>query len=357
MSSAPAAVLKMSTTISYVQLVSGTGKHSNLKHAAEKVAEAIQSGSKLAILPGGTLTPRPLTVEIPNIPNPTFSEDEVKIFSVEAVSFLASAAFTDEEKFLPALYASSSPDTRVASLAEEIIKRTSVSLEQEDLAKKLFEAHSRLPAAYRTRILTPLAKSNIASTMSQSIIDHTPRWQEACFNFDPRRTAGNQVLFFSCGGRADGSEQDTNSQFFVFTGDNGPLSFVPCSRDSSKAALPSLRRSNRSHDAAEASIQSASKAQHYCSLIIAHSLAFFILEMLAKTRKRKSRKKDGDEVGEILQPVNKTGRTAQRKQPSKVRAGPSNRAANQSKSASSSAKSEIRRNADSLRELEGPDNS
>ncbi|KAL6693961.1 proteasome stabiliser domain-containing protein [Trichoderma pleuroticola] len=120
--------------------------------------------------------------------NPTFTEDEVKIFSVEGsgtdkiyrnisqlkakiVSFLASAAFTDEEKFLPALYASSSPDTRVASLAEEIIKRTSVSLEQEDLVKKLFEAHSRLPAAYRTRILTLLAKSNIASTMSQSIMN------------------------------------------------------------------------------------------------------------------------------------------------------------------------------------------
>ncbi|QYT02203.1 Proteasome component Ecm29 [Trichoderma simmonsii] len=120
--------------------------------------------------------------------NPTFSEDESKIFSVEgpgtdkifqnisqvkakAVSFLASAAFTDEEKFLPALYASSTPDTRVASMAEEIIKRTSVSLEQEDLVKKLFEAHSRLPAAYRTRILNLLAKSTIASTMSQSIMN------------------------------------------------------------------------------------------------------------------------------------------------------------------------------------------
>ena len=27
---------------------------------------------------------------------------------------------------------------------------------------------------------------------------------QACFNFDPRRPAGNQVLLFSCGGRADG---------------------------------------------------------------------------------------------------------------------------------------------------------
>lgn len=28
----------------------------------------------------------------------------------------------------------------------------------------------------------------------------------ACFNFDPRRAAGNQVLLFSCGGRADGGK-------------------------------------------------------------------------------------------------------------------------------------------------------
>ena len=29
---------------------------------------------------------------------------------------------------------------------------------------------------------------------------------QACFNFDPRRPAGNQVLLFSCGGRADGGK-------------------------------------------------------------------------------------------------------------------------------------------------------
>ncbi|KAH6608498.1 proteasome component ecm29 [Trichoderma cornu-damae] len=120
--------------------------------------------------------------------NPTFSEEEVNFFSVEGpgtdkifqnisqlkakiVTFLASAAFTDEEKFLPALYASSSPDTKVASLAEEIIKRTSVSFEQEDLIKELFDAHARLPAAYRTRILALLAKSAVSTTMSQSIMN------------------------------------------------------------------------------------------------------------------------------------------------------------------------------------------
>lgn len=60
---------------------------------------------------------------------------------------------------------------------------------------------------------------------------------QACFNFDPRRAAGNQVLLFSCGGRADGGGQVTNSQLFAFTGGNGPLSFTP-ENDSTKCFAP-----------------------------------------------------------------------------------------------------------------------
>ncbi|KAL1880782.1 hypothetical protein VTK73DRAFT_5167 [Phialemonium thermophilum] len=50
---------------------------------------------------------------------------------------------------------------------------------------------------------------------------------QACFNFDPRRAPGNQVLLFSCGGRADGGGEVTNSQLFEFNGGSGPLSFEP----------------------------------------------------------------------------------------------------------------------------------
>ncbi|KAK3380422.1 hypothetical protein B0T24DRAFT_696847 [Lasiosphaeria ovina] len=49
----------------------------------------------------------------------------------------------------------------------------------------------------------------------------------ACFNFDDRRKAGNQVLLFSCGGRADGGGDKTNSQAFAFTGSAGPLQLKP----------------------------------------------------------------------------------------------------------------------------------
>ena len=39
-----------------------------------------------------------------------------------------------------------------------------------------------------------------------------------CLNIDPRRAAGDQVLLFSCGGRADGEGAVTNSQLFAFEG-------------------------------------------------------------------------------------------------------------------------------------------
>ena len=49
----------------------------------------------------------------------------------------------------------------------------------------------------------------------------------ACLNFDPRRAAGNQVLLFSCGGRADGGGDVTNSQLFALNSTSGPLAFEP----------------------------------------------------------------------------------------------------------------------------------
>ncbi|KAM3429868.1 hypothetical protein MY4824_008011 [Beauveria thailandica] len=93
------------------------------------------------------------------------SEHKIKV-----VTLLASAAFTDEEKFLPALYAAASFDGRVASTGEEIIKRSSVSLEDEALVERLFVAHASLPAANRTRILGMLSKSAISTTMTNNII-------------------------------------------------------------------------------------------------------------------------------------------------------------------------------------------
>ncbi|KAG5999780.1 hypothetical protein E4U54_001676 [Claviceps lovelessii] len=119
--------------------------------------------------------------------NPALSPTEIGLFPAESpdndkifrritelkskiITLLASGAFTDEERFLPALFAASGFDNRVASTAEEIIKRSTVSVEDESLVKRLFLAHSQLPAPYRTRILAILSRSTLATAMSDNIM-------------------------------------------------------------------------------------------------------------------------------------------------------------------------------------------
>jgi hypothetical protein len=46
-------------------------------------------------------------------------------------------------------------------------------------------------------------------------------------NFDPRRAAGDQVMLFSCGGRADGDGKVTDSQLFPFTQGTKQLALAP----------------------------------------------------------------------------------------------------------------------------------
>jgi len=50
---------------------------------------------------------------------------------------------------------------------------------------------------------------------------------QGCLNFDPRRAAGNQVILFSCGGRADGGGSVTNSQLFTFNGASTSIPLLP----------------------------------------------------------------------------------------------------------------------------------
>ncbi|KAG8812872.1 hypothetical protein FRC19_002834 [Serendipita sp. 401] len=60
-----------------------------------------------------------------------------------------------------------------------------------------------------------------------------------CLNFDPRRAAGDQVLIFSCGGRADGDGATADSQLFPFpanTPTNRPAS-LPLAPQNGKKAI------------------------------------------------------------------------------------------------------------------------
>ncbi|KAB8302005.1 hypothetical protein EYC80_005458 [Monilinia laxa] len=56
---------------------------------------------------------------------------------VTSLSFLASGAFTDEERFLPALFASADTNSRISSIGDDLVKRSSVSLEDSEIISNL----------------------------------------------------------------------------------------------------------------------------------------------------------------------------------------------------------------------------
>jgi proteasome component ECM29 len=115
------------------------------------------------------LTKRDLEFLRPNQPDFSKPYSQLPQLRLTVINLLASGAFDDRERFLPALFAASSTDSRVSSIGEDLLKRSKVSLEDKELVESLFDAHSRLPASYRTRILGLLAKSAISTTMGEKV--------------------------------------------------------------------------------------------------------------------------------------------------------------------------------------------
>ncbi|KAK4692039.1 proteasome component ECM29, partial [Lecanoromycetidae sp. Uapishka_2] len=99
---------------------------------------------------------------------------------VVASRFLASGAFVDSERFLPGLFASADPNSRISDIGDDILKRASsaVSFEDSDLVQHLYEMYlgtrgveGSLPARppLQTKILSILCRSRSASSfVSQS---------------------------------------------------------------------------------------------------------------------------------------------------------------------------------------------
>jgi len=89
---------------------------------------------------------------------------------LKVMAFLSSAAFSDEDRFLPALYAAGHPDKRISGLGDDLLKKSGVSLEDAPRIRRLFHAHAELSSSYRTRILTLLSKSSVSVTFSADIL-------------------------------------------------------------------------------------------------------------------------------------------------------------------------------------------
>jgi proteasome component ECM29 len=89
---------------------------------------------------------------------------------IVVLSFLASGAFTDEERFLPALFASGDSNSRISSVGDDLLKRSTMSLEDPEMIGNLLEIYFNLKPALRTRLLVLLTKSAISTTFPTQIV-------------------------------------------------------------------------------------------------------------------------------------------------------------------------------------------
>ncbi|EAU31691.1 conserved hypothetical protein [Aspergillus terreus NIH2624] len=98
---------------------------------------------------------------------------------VTALRFLASGAFTDSERFLPALIASADANSRLSDIGEEILKRFIPDLENPDVVQQLYnmyfgegtpEGAPPVRPALQTKVLAYLGKSIHATTKTDNVL-------------------------------------------------------------------------------------------------------------------------------------------------------------------------------------------
>ncbi|KAL4808560.1 proteasome stabiliser-domain-containing protein [Aspergillus unguis] len=98
---------------------------------------------------------------------------------VRSLRFLASGAFSDSERMMPAIIASADSNSRLADIAEELLKRFIPDLENPEVVQQLYSLYfgagtldGARPArpALQTRLLVFLGKSVTATTYTDKII-------------------------------------------------------------------------------------------------------------------------------------------------------------------------------------------
>ena len=98
---------------------------------------------------------------------------------IAVISFLASGAFLDNERFLPALFASADTNSRISEIGEDVVKRVlpNTSLEDAALVNNLFELYfgpSGIAPPVRTqlrlKIVGLLCKSIVATTYTTQVV-------------------------------------------------------------------------------------------------------------------------------------------------------------------------------------------
>jgi proteasome component ECM29 len=89
---------------------------------------------------------------------------------IVVLSFLASGAFKDEERFLPALFASGDSNNRISGTGDDILKRSTMSLEDSQMIGNLLEIYFTLKPALQTKLLILLTKSAVSTTFPGQVV-------------------------------------------------------------------------------------------------------------------------------------------------------------------------------------------
>ena len=89
---------------------------------------------------------------------------------ITVLAFLSSGAFIDEERFLPALFASGDSNSRISGVGDDLLKRSTMSLEEPAMIENLMDIYFDLKPALRTRLLILLTKSAISTTFPRQIV-------------------------------------------------------------------------------------------------------------------------------------------------------------------------------------------
>ncbi|PBP24678.1 proteasome component [Diplocarpon rosae] len=89
---------------------------------------------------------------------------------ITALAFLSSGAFTDDERFLPALFASGDSNSRISNVGDDLLKRSTISLEDSDTIGKLLQIYFTLKPALQTKLLILLTKSAVSTSFPQQVV-------------------------------------------------------------------------------------------------------------------------------------------------------------------------------------------
>lgn len=89
---------------------------------------------------------------------------------IVVLSFLASGAFIDEERFLPALFASGDSNSRISGAGDDLLKRSTMSLEDREMIEILLQIYFTLKPALQTKLLVLLTKSAVSTAFPRQVL-------------------------------------------------------------------------------------------------------------------------------------------------------------------------------------------